>query len=682
MRYALLVLAVTLALLAGLRDRFDQWIVETQLPPLAQETSVEVLDRDGQLLRAYTVDDGRWRLDASVATVDPQFLQMLIAYEDGRFYSHSGVDLLAMARAIAQAVWHRKIVSGGSTLTMQVARLIEDSGTGHVQGKLRQMRVAWALERRLSKEQILNLYLTRAPYGGNIEGIAAATRLYFGKPPKRLTPSEAALLVALPQSPETRRPDRHYDAALAARARVIDRMAANAILQPEQVQVADSAPLPQKRAEMPMLASHLADRAVAEQPDVRIHRTTLRASLQSQLQTLAREAVKGQNSGVSLAIMVADHRTGEVLASVGSAGYRDAIGGAAYVDMTRAVRSPGSTLKPLIFGLAFDQGIAHPETIFDDRPMQFGTYAPQNFDGHFRGPLPLRRALQESLNIPAVALTEAIGPARLMASLRAAGANPKLPSGQAGLAIALGGVGLTLEDLVTLYGGLARMGQPMTTHWRKGDIPPSAHRLMARRSAWQVADILADLAPPAGAPRRMLAYKTGTSYGHRDAWAIGFDGALVVGVWMGRPDGTPVPGAFGGELAAPVMFSAFQRATNRPTPLPPAPPDTLRLSGAALPPNLRTFIPRGGSVLPDPDAPKLVFPPEGAKLTALPEGLFAKLQDGAPPFTWLANGAPVAVNPQSRNIMLPALGAGFSKLTVIDARGRSTSTSFQILVSP
>lgn len=387
MRYALLVLAVALTLLAGLRDRFDQWISDTQLPPLAQETSVEVLDRDGGLLRAYTVDDGRWRLDASVATVDPHFLQMLIAYEDGRFYRHSGVDLLAMARAVTQAAWNRKVISGGSTLTMQVARLIEDSGTGRIAGKLRQMRVAWALERRLTKEQILNLYLTRAPYGGNIEGIAAATRLYFGKPPKRLTPSEAALLVALPQSPETRRPDRYYDAAFAARARVIDRMAADSILRPEQVLAARSAPLPQKRAYMPMLAPHLADRAVTEKPDAHIHRTTLRGSLQAQLQTLAREAVKGQNSGVSLAIMVADHRTGEVLASVGSAGYRDAIGGAAYVDMTQAVRSPGSTLKPLIFGLAFDQAIAHPETIFDDRPMRFGTYAPQNFDGHFRGPL-------------------------------------------------------------------------------------------------------------------------------------------------------------------------------------------------------------------------------------------------------------------------------------------------------
>lgn len=682
MRYALLGLAVVLTLLAGVRDRFDQWIADTVLPPLAQQTSVEVLDHSGQLLRAYTVDDGRWRLEASVARVDPDFLKMLVAYEDGRFYQHKGVDLWAMARALGQAIWHRDVVSGGSTLTMQVARLIENSGTGHLQGKLRQMRVAWALERRMTKDDILNLYLTRAPYGGNIEGIAAATRLYFGKPPKRLTPSEAALLVALPQSPETRRPDRNYDAAFAARSRVLDRMLAEGRLRPEQVASARAAPLPQRRAAMPMLAPHLADRAVLERPDAAIHRTTLRADLQAQLQQLAKEAVKNQHSGVSLAIMVADHRTGAVLGSVGSAGYQEAIGGAAYLDMTRAVRSPGSTLKPLIFGLSFDQGIAHPETMFDDRPMRFGQYAPQNFDGAFRGPLPLRKALQLSLNIPAVALTESIGPARLMSALRTAGTDPKLPSGQAGLAIALGGIGLTLEDLVTLYGGLARLGRPMPLHWRQADVPASAHRLMAPRAAWQVADILADLPPPAGAPRRTLAYKTGTSYGHRDAWAIGFDGALVVGVWMGRPDGTPVPGVFGGDLAAPLLFSAYQRATNRPTPLPPAPPDTLRLSGAALPPNLREFVPRNGSVLPDFDAPKLVFPPEGAKLTALPEGLFAKLQDGAPPFTWLANGAPVDVNPRARQITVPQIGAGFSRLTVIDAKGRSASTSFQITESP
>lgn len=678
MRYALLVLAVALTLLAGLRDRFDQWVDATVLPPLAQETSVEVLDRSGTLLRAYTVDNGRWRLAANTATVDPDYLQMLIAYEDGRFYLHHGVDWLAMTRAVAQAAWHRRVVSGGSTLTMQVARLIEDSGTGHWQGKLRQMRVAWALERRLTKDDILDLYLTRAPFGGNIEGVAAATRLYFGKPPKRLTPSEAALLVALPQSPETRRPDRHYDAALAARDRVIDRMAARDLLRPEQITVARAAPLPETRADLPMLAAHLADRAVIQQPAVQTHRLTIDATLQGRLQDLAADAVRNQHSGVSVAILVTDHRTGEVLASVGSAGFDTGTDRAAYVDMTRAVRSPGSTLKPLIYGLAFDQGMAHPETIFDDRPMRFGDYAPQNFDGSFRGPVPLRKALQLSLNISAVALIEAIGPARLMAALRTAGADPKLPSGQAGLAVALGGVGMTLEDLVTLYGGLARLGRPMPLHWRQGQIDDPTARLMAARSAWQVGDILADLPPPAGAPRRTMAYKTGTSYGHRDAWAIGYDGALVVGVWMGRPDGTPVPGAFGGDLAAPVMFAAYQRATNRPVLLPPAPRDTLRVETAALPPNLRTFTPRGASVLPDADAPKLVFPPDGATLSALPQGVVAKLQDGTPPFTWLANGAPMETNPRARQIVLPNIGAGFSKITVIDARGRSASTSFSV----
>ncbi|MEY8882134.1 penicillin-binding protein 1C [Donghicola sp. XS_ASV15] len=682
MRYALFVIAATLTIFAGARDRFDAWIEATILPPLVQETSVEVLDRTGKLLRAYTVEGGRWRLDASVGTVDPTYLAMLVAYEDGRFYRHNGVDLVALTRAVAQAVWYGRVVSGGSSLTMQVARLIEDSGTGRIQGKLRQMRVAWALERKLSKQQILDLYLTRAPFGGNIEGVAAATRLYFGKPPKRLTPSESALLVALPQSPETRRPDRFYESAFDARNRVIMRMGQKGVLPPEALSVARTAPLPQRRAKMPMLAAHLADLAIADQPAAQIHRTTLDGGLQSNLQELAKNAIRGHHAGLSVAILVADHRTGEVLASVGSAGYREGRGGAAYLDMTRAVRSPGSTLKPLIYGLAFDQGLAHPETIFDDRPMRFGDYAPQNFDGSFRGPLPLREALQQSLNIPAVALTDALGPAKLMSALRKAGATPVLPSGRAGLAVALGGVGLTLEDLVTLYGGLARLGRPVALHWRAGPQEQTEHRLMAPRAAWQVADILGDLTPPAGAPSGTLAYKTGTSYGHRDAWAIGFDGALVVGVWMGRPDGTPVPGAFGGDLAAPILFAAYQRATNRPVPLPPAPANTLRVAGNSLPPNLQTFIPRDGSVLPDPDAPKLVFPPSGAKLTSMPEGFFAKLQDGTPPFTWLANGAPVPANPRSRQIILPQMGEGFSRLTVIDAKGRSASTDFQITLRP
>ncbi|RME13834.1 MAG: penicillin-binding protein 1C, partial [Alphaproteobacteria bacterium] len=457
---ALFALAFGLWLAALAGEGFERWVAATELPALASETSVEVLDRNGRLLRAYTVADGRWRLHAEPGSVDPLFLHMLLAYEDKRFYRHHGVDPLAVLRAAGQALWHGRVVSGASTLTMQVARLIEDGPTGTLAGKLRQVRLALALERRLGKEGVLALYLDRAPYGGNVEGVRAAARAWFGKPPARLTPAEAALLVALPQSPETRRPDRHPEAARAARQRVLARAVAAGVIGAEVAATAARAPVPQERAPMPRLAPHLADRLRADTPHAPVLLTTIDAELQARLERLAARAVgDGGESGLSIAMVVADHRSGEILASVGSAGYA-AGPGQGYVDMTRALRSPGSTLKPLVYALAFDEGLAHPQTIIDDRPMRFGTYAPTNFDGRFHGPLSAEKALQLSLNIPVVALAAELGPARVMAALRRAGVRAALPADAApGLAVVLGGVGVSAEGLATLYAGLAEGGR-------------------------------------------------------------------------------------------------------------------------------------------------------------------------------------------------------------------------------
>src|SRR5690606_22239126 len=423
------------------RDAADLWIDRTVLPHLTVATGVEVTARDGSLLRAFTVADGRWRLEPGA--VDPGFLAMLVAYEDRRFYRHAGVDPLALLRAGWQAAANGRVVSGGSTLTMQVARLLEESGTGRLSGKLRQIRVALALERRLGKDDILGLYLRLAPYGGNLEGIRAASLAYFGKEPRRLTPSESGLLVALPQSPEGRRPDRAAEAAKAARARVLARLAAAGALPGDRD--LRSEPVPTARRPFPALAPHLAERLRREDPTARRIATTIDPALQRSLEALAARAARSSPARASLAILVADHRTGEILASVGSPDWTDAAR-AGFVDMTRALRSPGSTLKPFVYALAFDEGLAHPETLIEDRPLSFGTYAPQNFDRSFRGTVTAREALQLSLNIPVVSLTEALGPARLLAALRRAGAEPVLPGGEPGLAVALGGVGITLED--------------------------------------------------------------------------------------------------------------------------------------------------------------------------------------------------------------------------------------------
>jgi penicillin-binding protein 1C len=425
---------------------------------------------------------------------------------------------------------------------------------------------------------------------------------------------------------------------------------------------------------MPQLAPHMADRARALGPGR--HDLTLDGALQASLEALVRRHRAALDPRLSLAIVLADHHSGEILAAVGSPDYTDTRG-QGFVDMTRALRSPGSTLKPLVYGLAFDRGLAHPETLILDTPAQFGGYAPQNFDGRFRGELPVRQALQLSLNIPVVRLTEALGPAHLLTALEGAGMAPVVQGGAPGLALALGGLGVTLEEMVQLYATLARGGEARALRWHQGLEPEArTRRILSRASAWQLGDILSDLAPPpaAGPPGR-VAYKTGTSYGHRDAWALGWDGRFAAGVWIGRPDGTPVPGAFGGALAAPLLFEALGRAAPRHSPLPPPPPETLVASRARLPEALQRFGPR--DAVP---ALQLIFPPEGARLdpAGAAAGIPVKLRGGRPPYTLLRDGAVVATGLRRPAFSAPVAGLGFTTLTVIDAEGRSGRVSVEL----
>lgn len=672
------VVAVALAL--GLA--VDRWVATTELPPLDVATSVEVLADDGRLLRAFTVADGRWRLAVEPGRVDPGYLAMLIGYEDRRFASHPGVDAWALARAAWQALRHGRLVSGGSTLTMQLARLLEEGATGSWSGKARQIRVALALERVLSKDEILSLYLQLAPMGGNLEGVRAGSLAWFGKEPDRLTEAEAALLIALPQAPARRTPDDHPDAARDARDRVLAREASVGVIPEDAAHAATSEPLPAARRPFPTLAPHLADRLRATDPAAGVHRTTLDAGLQAALQELAREALRTLPPEATVALLVADPDSGRILATVGSAAYAsDARDG--YVDMTRALRSPGSTLKPLVYGLAFSDGIAHPETVLDDRPEVYGGYAPQNFDGVFRGPVSAREALQASLNLPVVTLTEALGPARLLASLRQAGVEAVVPEDAPGLAVSLGGVGVTLEGLVQLYAAIARGGQVRALTARPGaaemtdaDTPAPAARLLTPQAAWHVADVLADASRAAGLPNWPLAVKTGTSSGHRDAWALGFDGAHVAGVWVGRADGTPVPGLVGADAATPLLVEVFARLAGTPEPLPPAPPGTRIVGSAAeLPTPLQRFGSRGSE---GDDAPQVAFPPDGAALAPLAGGVPARVERGHAPFTWFANGAPVEVTTFERETRLALPGPGFVTLAVVDAEGRSARVQVEL----
>jgi penicillin-binding protein 1C len=453
-------------------------LIWLQLGPLplsrADALSVTVLDRDDRLLRAYTTADGRWRLPVEVKDVDPRYLAMLVAFEDKRFRSHRGIDPWAVGRAVWQLIGHQRIVSGGSTLTMQVARLLQGEHERTGAGKVRQALRAVALERRLAKDAILRLYLRMAPFGGNLEGVRAASLAYFGKEPRRLSLAEAALLVALPQSPEMRRPDRYTEAARRARNRVLDRAVAAGAISASDAERAKADRMPTVRREFPMLAPHLADAEVEQNKTRLVHRLTLDAQVQGNLEQLVREHAASMGGRLSAALLVVDHQTGEVIAHVGSPGYLDD-GRFGAVDMTDAVRSPGSTLKPLIYGLAFEAGLAHPETLIEDGPVRFGLYVPKNFDQGWHGTVSVRMALAQSLNIPAVKVLDAVGPAKLHGRLQQVGLTPVLPKGaEPSLALALGGLGLKLSDLAALYAGLARGGEPIALTHRRGAVGAKA----------------------------------------------------------------------------------------------------------------------------------------------------------------------------------------------------------------
>jgi penicillin-binding protein 1C len=670
---------------------FIAWV--TSLGPLpladARKVSTTILDRNGKLLRAYAMADGRWRLPVDAKKdVDPTYLKLLFAYEDQRFYSHGGVDPLALMRAAYQVVTRGHIVSGGSTITMQLARLMEPRRERSLYAKLRQIVRAIELERQLDKDQILDLYLALAPYGGNLEGIRAASIAYFGKEPKRLSLSEAALLVALPQSPERRRLDRYPIAAREGRDRVLDRVVEEDIISPDEAGQAKAVPVPKLRKLIPILAPHASDQAIVTMKDAPVIKLTLDQNLQKVLEPLARDRAIALGPNISVAIIVVDNESGDVLAHIGSADYFDD-SRAGQVDMTRAVRSPGSTLKPFIYGLAFEDGFIHPDSLIDDRPIRFGSYAPENFDQTFQGTVPVRRALQLSLNVPAIALLDRVGSSRLSSRLRQAGVKLVLPKDEApGLAMGLGGVGVTLQDLALLYAGLPRLGTTRPLReivGAKDSDDREPMRLLDQVAAWQVGNVLMGTPPPENAAANLIAFKTGTSYGYRDAWSVGFDGRITIAVWVGRPDGAPVPGLIGRVAAAPILFDAFARTGKLPAALPRAPKGALITSNAKLPLPLKRFRAFGELVQNGREQTlHIQFPLNGSHIDVGRSGagdaaaMPVKISGGVPPITMMVNGISVGQIDGRRQRLIDPPGLGFARLTVIDATGAADTVVVRI----
>lgn len=545
--------------------------------PDANGGSTVVLARDGTPLRAFTDIDGAWRYPVTPDEVSPLYLQALLTYEDRWFYRHPGVNPVALARAFAQLVRHGHIVSGGSTLTMQVARII-DPQPRSVGGKLRQILRALQLEAHLSKRQILTLYLNHAPFGGTIEGVQAASWAYLGKPASRLSHAEAALLAVLPQSPTRLRPDRNPKRARIARDKVLARMSALGVWTAASVRDARIESVAARELESPLHAALLAERLHEAQPNARRIETTIDANLQRALETRVADYLGRLPARTSAALLVVDNATLEARAYIGSGAFGDEAR-LGHVDMVRAWRSPGSTLKPFLYGLALDDGLIDSESLLVDAPQSFGNYRPGNFDMAFAGPVAAADALRESLNVPAVDLLDRVGPARFVSRLANAGLNIRLPRGvDPNLSIILGGGGARLEDLVGAYTALNRDG--ISGHVRFGKSDPAVdRRVLSEGAAWIVRAILEahprpgyrlDTFDTGTQPR--VAWKTGTSYGYRDAWAIGTTRRYTAGVWIGRPDGTPLPGQYGAVTALPLMFEAIDGLPRPALDLTPQPP--------------------------------------------------------------------------------------------------------------
>jgi penicillin-binding protein 1C len=648
-----------------------------------RSASALVLAADASILRGFLTMDGKWRLPVEPEAVDPLYRRMLIAAEDRRFASHPGVDPIAAARALFQLAIRGHIVSGASTLTMQAVRLLEPHPHSFVR-KLREAAEALALERQISKDQVLDLYLTLAPFGGNLEGVRAASLAYFGKEPSRLSPAEAALLVAIPRSPERLRPDRHPDAARVARNRVLERMAEAGVISPVTVAEARAEIVPQVRLAMPFHAPHLARALHNEQPTALTQRTTIDPLLQRQVEKLLKREVMGLDPEASLAALIVASRDRRVLAYVANADFAS-VARHGTLDMARAVRSPGSTLKPFVYAMGFDRLIIHPETMLEDRAQHFRDYAPSDFDGRFEGDVTARQALQNSLNLPAVAVLDRLGPSRFIAGLAAAGIRLRLPSPtvEPGLAVALGGAGITLVDLMQLYAALSNGGTVAPLRYRENDPVTSGTVIFGPVANWYVNDILGEAPTPAGVlpaeagRSRRLAFKTGTSYGFRDFWAIGYDPEVAIGVWVGRPDGTPMPGHSGRLTAAPVLFkiadllgAAQSRNTAR------SPSGALLVSRNGLPPRLRHLDPGAQATLRS-GGPKIIYPPDGASIEWRGEEMPLEAAGGMRPLRWLVDGRPLPQEAHRGNYWQPE-GIGFVQLSVIDAAGRSAHSTVRL----
>ncbi|MDE9430944.1 peptidoglycan glycosyltransferase PbpC [Xenorhabdus bovienii] len=549
-RIYLIALVILFALLAAV------WLADKIWPlPLHNVKMARVVvGEDGSPLWRFADNEGIWRYPVTLEQVSPEYIQALLTYEDRWFYKHPGINPVSLLRAAWQDIRAGKIVSGGSTISMQVARLI-DPHPRTFTGKFRQIWRTLQLECHYSKDQILEMYLNRAPFGGTLQGVGAASWAYLGKPPSELSPGEAALLAVLPQAPSRLRPDRYPERAQAARDKVLQRLKQYNVWSAENVADIKEENVWLAPRQVPHLAPLLARRMANGNPK-EVIQTTIDTGLQRQLEDMVLNWKYQLADKTSIGVLVVDHTDMAVKSYIGSVDLQDD-SRFGHVDMISAWRSPGSTLKPFLYAMALDDGLIHGESLLQDVPRRFNDYRPGNFDSGFNGPVSASEALTRSLNLPAVQLLESYGAKRFTANLRNVGMVLRFPLGsEPNLSLILGGTAARMDELVSVYSAFARQGKVSPLRF----TPQQKIRdrqLFSAGAAWIVRRIMAGEGRPkpddslsAEVP---LAWKTGTSYGYRDAWAIGLNARYTIGVWVGRPDGTPVVGQFGYATAIPIM---------------------------------------------------------------------------------------------------------------------------------
>jgi penicillin-binding protein 1C len=554
--------------------------------PLAPQYSPLVLAADGSVLHAYLNPTQKWRMKTELSEITPALQTAIIEKEDRYFRYHFGVNPVAIAQAAGRNIFGRGRTTGASTITMQVARLLapKERTFGN---KLLEMLRATQLEAHLSKAEILQLYLNLVPYGSNIEGVKSAALLYFQQPPHYLSLAQTVTLAIIPNRPGGLLLGKNNDRILAERNRWLRYFGQEKLFPAQDIADALLEPLTAQRHAAPTLAPHLARRLVRAQPDKPLIYSTLRPATQAKAEDLARNYVRRLGTlGISqAAVLVVNNRTHAVEAYVGSADFHDAAA-LGQVDGVRAIRSPGSTLKPLLYGLALDRGLLTPKTVLPDVPTNFQGFRPENFDKHCLGEVTMERALTYSLNIPAVRILSEVGVPGFTSTLGKAGFRqvardaPRL-----GLSTILGGCGATLEELTGLYSALANGGRyaaltyelPVKSKQKDTDLQPSLPKappsqlishnskpIISEAAAYLLTDILAqrtrpDLPVDAASSRHLprIAWKTGTSYGRRDAWSIGYNKDYTIGVWVGNFSGQGSPALTGADVASPLLFDLF-----------------------------------------------------------------------------------------------------------------------------